>query len=418
MVDSAESESREPAPVRRTAGWMRWAKRLIAVLVVVGLLLAAKDAVERWQTEVAAVQIRVHALDEKLLATEPPAIDQLPDQDSVDSSSADRQSLMEERTRLLQSLPTWQNVSLGSIILAAMFYAIGLLPPACVLHGALRGFHVPCSLMRATAAQLLGHAGKYIPGKAMVVVLRVSAVVSTSNTASLPAVMGDTPSRQLLIGRATTCVFFETLLMMSVGGALAGCLMWSTPLPQWVKWAASLMAVAACIPTLPPVMRRVIALVSKRRDRSRSVESAGGATGGEAGSDPSTHASTAAADVSSAITWPRLMSGWAWSLLSWCLIGLSFACVMKAIPAYNGLPIGHELLTVATAAISLGMVLGFASLLPGGAGVREWVTLIVLGTVTDPTHALLCVITARILFIVVESILALASHLYLRAISV
>ncbi|WP_461505652.1 hypothetical protein [Rhodopirellula baltica] len=418
MVDSAESESREPAPVRRTAGWMRWAKRLIAVLVVVGLLLAAKDAVERWQTEVAAVQIRVHALDEKLLATEPPAIDQLPDQDSVDSSSADRQSLMEERTRLLQSLPTWQNVSLGSIILAAMFYAIGLLPPACVLHGALRGFHVPCSLMRATAAQLLGHAGKYIPGKAMVVVLRVSAVVSTSNTASLPAVMGDTPSRQLLIGRATTCVFFETLLMMSVGGALAGCLMWSTPLPQWVKWAASLMAVAACIPTLPPVMRRVIALVSKRRDRSRSVESAGGATGGEAGSDPSTHASTAAADVSSAITWPRLMSGWAWSLLSWCLIGLSFACVMKAIPAYNGLPVGHELLTVATAAISLGMVLGFASLLPGGAGVREWVTLIVLGTVTDPTHALLCVITARILFIVVESILALASHLYLRAISV
>lgn len=91
---------------------------------------------------------------------------------------------------------------------------------------------------------------------------------------------------------------------------------------------------------------------------------------------------------------------------------------MKAIPAYNGLPVGHELLTVATAAISLGMVLGFASLLPGGAGVREWVTLIVLGTVTDPTHALLCVITARILFIVVESILALASHLYLRAISV
>ena len=88
--------------------------------------------------------------------------------------------------------------------------------------------------------------------------------------------------------------------------------------------------------------------------------------------------------------------------------------VMKAIPAYNGLPVGNELLTFASAAISLGMVLGFASLLPGGAGVREWVTLIVLGTVTDPTHALLCVITARMLFIVVESILALVSHLYLR----
>ncbi|WDQ19006.1 hypothetical protein PSR62_10820 [Rhodopirellula sp. P2] len=407
MVETAESETREPAPARRKAGWMRWAKRVIAVLVVVGLALAAKDAVERWQAEVADVQARVQVIDQELEVLDGQF------QASAEGTAGDpqghvwtgeRQSLSEERSRLLGSLPTWQNVSLGSLLLAAMFYAVGLLPPACVLHGALRGFHVPCSLPRATAAQLLGHAGKYIPGKAMVVVLRVSAVVSTSRTGSLPAVIRDAPSRQTLIGRATTCVFFETLLMMSVGGALAGCLMWSTPLPQWVKWAASLMAVVACIPTLPPVMRRVIKLVSRRRARTQPEDSA--------------NRSTAVADVSSAITWPRLISGWGWSLLSWCLIGLSFACVMKAIPAYNGLPVGYELLTVATAAISLGMVLGFASLLPGGAGVREWVTLVVLGTVTDPTHALLCVITARLLFIVVESCLALISHLSLRTISV
>ncbi|PHQ34694.1 lysylphosphatidylglycerol synthase transmembrane domain-containing protein [Rhodopirellula bahusiensis] len=379
---------------------MRWAKRIIAVLVVVGLVLAAKDAVQRWRAEVTTVQVRVEDIDQQLDSVSQGSGEAA----SREVSTGERQRLIDERTRLLGSLPTWQNVSFGSIILAAMFYAVGLLPPACVLHGALRGFHVPCSLARATAAQLLGHAGKYVPGKAMVVVLRVSAIVSTSRTDSLPAVMPDVPSRQPMIGRATTCVFFETLLMMSVGGALAGCLMWSTPLPQWVKWAASLMAVAACIPTLPPVMRRVIELVSKRRARSQSNDS--------------TKPDAKLPDVSSAITWPRLVSGWGWSLLSWCLIGLSFACVMKAIPAYDGLPVGHELLTVATAAISLGMVLGFASLLPGGAGVREWVTLVVLGTVTDPTHALLCVITARILFIVVESVLALVSHLYLRTVSV
>jgi hypothetical protein len=384
---------------------MRWAKRVIAILVVVGLTLAAKDAVERWQAEVAAVRVRVQTLDEKLSLQDQslPTGEGVTGDSSNASSFTERQSLIQERARLLGTLPTWQNVSLGSLFLAAIFYAVGLLPPACVLHGALRGFHVPCSLARATAAQLLGHAGKYIPGKAMVVVLRVSAVVSTSRVSSLPAVMRDVPSRQLLIGRATTCVFFETLLMMSVGGALAGCLMWSTPLPQWIKWAASVMAVVACVPTLPPVMRRVIELVSKRRARTQ--------VGGSGDS------SAAAADVSSAITWPRLILGWGWSLLSWCFIGLSFACVMQTIPAYNGLPVGHELLTVATAAISLGMVLGFASLLPGGAGVREWVTLVVLGTVTDPTHALLCVITARLLFIVVESVLALISHLFLRTIS-
>ncbi|MEP0343646.1 MAG: hypothetical protein ABJE27_02655, partial [Rhodopirellula bahusiensis] len=66
MVDSVETESREPAPARRKLGWMRWAKRIIAVLVVVGLVLATKDAVQRWRAEVTTVQVRVEDIDQQL----------------------------------------------------------------------------------------------------------------------------------------------------------------------------------------------------------------------------------------------------------------------------------------------------------------------------------------------------------------
>ncbi|MCC9641459.1 flippase-like domain-containing protein [Rhodopirellula sp. JC740] len=412
MPDPVEFDPRESKPARSKVGWVRWAKRVIALLVMVALVLAAKDAVQRWQMEVAAVRSEVDLLDQQLSPKH------VGGEVSPELPGHERTQLIEQRERLLKSLPTWSNVSVGALALAAAFYALGLLPPALVLHAALRGFGVRCSLLRTTAAQLLGHLGKYVPGKAVVVVLRVSAIVAggeliprcelvpRETLVSSEMTSASPESKRSLIGRATSCVFFETLLMMSVGGALAGVLMWSTPLPQWVKWAASLMAIAASIPTLPPVMRRVIAIVSRRRANAKN-----------AGLDSPETAAPPSEDLSTAITWPRLMLGWFWSLCSWCLIGLSFACVMKSIPAYNGLPMGGHLLVVATAAISLGMVLGFASLLPGGAGVREWVTLIVLGTVTDPTHALLCVITARILFIVVESAMALVSHFALRAMS-
>jgi len=77
-------------------------------------------------------------------------------------------------------------------------------------------------------------------------------------------------------------------------------------------------------------------------------------------------------------------------------------------------PADRNLYLVATAAISLGMVLGFASLIPGGAGVREYVTLLVLAPSVGTTTALLAVIAARLMFVVVETTVAAMSYLFLK----
>ena len=60
------------------------------------------------------------------------------------------------------------------------------------------------------------------------------------------------------------------------------------------------------------------------------------------------------------------------------------------------------------------MVIGFASLLPGGAGIRELVVTTVLAVALGATHAILAAIAARILFVVVEGCVALSSTLWLK----
>ena len=84
------------------------------------------------------------------------------------------------------------------------------------------------------------------------------------------------------------------------------------------------------------------------------------------------------------------------------MIGASFACLVNSIP--GGAPKFSTAIVFAAsvASIALAMVVGFASLLPGGAGVRELTLAVVLAPVIGNSQALLAAILARLLFIVVE----------------
>ena len=64
--------------------------------------------------------------------------------------------------------------------------------------------------------------------------------------------------------------------------------------------------------------------------------------------------------------------------------------------------------------MSLAVVIGFASLLPGGAGIRELVITTVLAVSLGPTHAILAAIAARLLFAAVEGLVAVFCWLWLR----
>ena len=422
-------------------------KLVIFLVTVTALLAAGRQAVDQWRQETRRLSESAQALAE---------------QAELASDAATRQAMLRRRDVLLASIPSLHNLHWDRMAAAAVAYTIGLLPPAVVLFQTTRALGVRRPFPRCVAAQLLGHAGKYVPGKAMVVVLRVwglgnpagharrqptdpeeidpEEVAETSKeiaeatweltqhvdeasprSASESSIRfqtshGPLSNQASWVASATTSVFLETLLMMAVGGAIAGILLWSFPLPLWIKAAAGGMAVAAAVPTLPPVLRRLLNLLA--------------AIGRRHGRNPTGQAT---------LSWTMMLHAWLWSAVSWAFIGGSFWLLILAIPSMSevpGMPAGlieeihgavdqptekpadqpadRNLYLVATAAISLGMVLGFASLIPGGAGVREYVTLLVLAPSVGTTTALLAVIGARLMFVVVETTVAAMSYLFLK----
>ncbi len=174
--------------------------------------------------------------------------------------------------------------------------------------------------------------------------------------------------------------------MMAVGASLGAVVVMWLPVPRWIAFLSLGVAMAACLPTTPPVLRQL----TKRVARTESSE------------------------ARSRIDWKLFASGWGWSLLSWLFVGSSFAVLITAIPGPAPLPPTPQLLAIATAAISLAVVAGFASLIPGGAGVRELVLTTILGVSIGPVQGMLAAIVARVVYIIVEATLAAASWVWLR----
>lgn len=331
------------------------AKWLIAIVVAVGLCLAARTALRQWSAETA----RLHT-----------QLDLLRGQLDVSQEALTRAELERSIAELESSLPAMANLAWDRIALASLLYALGLIPPSLLLYQSLRSLGQHPRVGTAIAAQLVGHLGKYVPGKAMVIVLRAGAL-SRDGVRPLPA---------------TISVFLETFLMMAVGAAVAALVVLWLPVPKWVTAASIVVAIAASLPTLPPILRRLAERVSGRSVVESELRIGIG----------------------------LFAAGWGSSLLSWLLIGASFTALISAIPSSTPLPALSQLYPTATAAISLAMVIGFASLLPGGAGVRELVLTIVLGVLLGSVHGMLAAIAARILFIAVEAILAATAWLWLQ----
>jgi len=374
------------------------ARRIIGVLVIAGLAWATNQAIVQWRDQVAAIDDEVSELEtevanlrRRIAASEnaspsgetdtDDAFDgQAPEPASPPRDRLDKLSLRLEAVS--RSRPRLANLNWRRIALAAVIYAIGLFPPAWLLRQAIRSMGQTCRLPTVVAAQLLGHAGKYVPGKAMVVVLRVGAM-RRGGVAVLPG---------------TVAVFVETLMMMAVGGCFAGVLLWFLPAPDWIRYAALLVAVIAGLPTLPPILNLVIAKVVGRGGDAEAVAIPRGRAGSE-----------------------LFLAGWGYSLSAWIAIATSFALLVTALPLPGGETAGSSVMMGAdrlgfacAAAISLAMVVGFASLIPGGAGIRELVLTTMLSPVIGTPHALLAAVAVRALFLVVECLTAAAAWAWLE----
>ena len=91
------------------------------------------------------------------------------------------------------------------LVVAGALYAVGLVPMAWFWYRALASLGQPAPWSATLRAYFLGHLGKYVPGKAMAVILRVAAVRRW------------VPSMRIAI----VSTMLETLTMMAVGAFLA-----------------------------------------------------------------------------------------------------------------------------------------------------------------------------------------------------
>ncbi len=261
--------------------------------------------------------------------------------------------------KLTQIQPWW-------LLVAGLVYLTGMVPCWLFWHRTLNAMGQRPRWRESLRAFYIGHLGKYVPGKALVVILRTGLIRSNRVDTSV----------------AATSVFVETLTMMAVGAFVSAAILGGMYRDKvWLLLLAVVLMLCAGVPTLPPIFRRLVRMVGVKRVNP---------------------------DIDSAVEGLnfRLMSfGWATVALGWCLLGLSLWFTLRAIPTAAG-PVTLEHWPLVTACVALAMVAGFLSLLPGGIGVREYVVMELLEGPFGAGAAAVSAILLRLVWLVAELLLA------------
>ena len=223
----------------------------------------------------------------------------------------------------------WASLDLGWLVAGGMFYLGGLLPCAWFWRRILRTLDQPAPWLAVIKADYIGHLGKYVPGKALVVVLRAGLLPKCDKAV------------------ASVSVIYETLTMMAVGVLLAAGVLLARQQFGWPLWLALALAAATGLPVLPPVFARVY--------RKLGVK----------------HLAPAMAERVEHLSFANLAAAVVPIFLGWVLMGFSLWSSVAAI--HSSPPLNWGDLPLLTACVALSLVAGFVSLIPGGAGVRELV---------------------------------------------
>ena len=254
------------------------------------------------------------------------------------------------------------------IVFGGGVYILGMLPASQAWLQTLCAFQQKVPFWTGMQAYFLGHLGKYIPGKAMVIVLRVSKLREIG----------------VEVKPTIVSVFVETLTSVSTG-AILGCalLLCQSPRPpKWMLWNAMLCILCAFIFLLPHTFRGVLGVLAKSR----------------VGRMPK--------GVNEAFTWRLMLRNCSWMALGWCLHGTASWLVLIGLQP-DGSLWSVQAWTVCTSAALLGAVVGFASMIPGGAIVRELVITWLLTTIVPQPIALAAAVLFRVVGLACELALIL-----------
>lgn len=259
----------------------------------------------------------------------------------------------------LHLAPAW-------LVISAVFYILGLATCAFFWWLAMRDLGGRPSIMSTLSAYYAGHLGKYVPGKALTVVVRSTMVRGPNVTIALAAFTD----------------VLETALMMATGAlvaALAFALVYA-PAHRQLLGIAVVLAIGLGLLTLPPVVARFGKLLSRVVPQM--------ATG-----------------KAHTWRWRTVAVGAAIMAVGWLLMGLSLAALLGAMGDAGGV-VGHlhflRMLSLLTAIVAFSTVGGFVSFIPGGLGAREWVLLELLKPYIGPAQAIVAAVLLRLVWIVAE----------------
>lgn len=243
----------------------------------------------------------------------------------------------------------WHDLRWGWLAASVVLYWAGLFPMFVYWRRILAALGQPTEWWNAYYAFSVGHLGKYVPGKAMVVMLRIG-LLQNRTVPALPL---------------SVSVVVETLTMMSVGSLVGAVLLaWQSSDQPWMLVGALGFLCLATLPTLPPVFR-ILVLRIARTPADRELLTT------------SIHR----------LNYSLLAQGWLLNAIGWTLMGLSLFSVMMGLNP-PGDTIWRPHLLHWTGWVGMSVVAGFLSFLPGGMVVRDGILVELLREYFDPMRAL------------------------------
>ena len=284
---------------------------------------------------------------------------------------------------------TWRELGAGATLIevhpgwlaiSGVAYLLGLSFCGAFYRDVLAASPTPMSRFAAQRAYLVSHLGKYVPGKAVVVVMRAALSTPYGVRASTSAV----------------ATFYETLVMMASGSIVAAILFLvggDTPVVKLdlpglgVREARAFSAFAllsaglACAlltVVAPPVFRRVAGTLLRK------------VPGVDAQAMPT-------------LSWGLLALGLVWTGFSWVFLGLSQFAAARGLAAH----VDPGAIPVAIASVALATVAGFVvAIAPGGLGVRESVLMYALGPAFGAGLAVAAALALRLAWVATEVLAA------------
>lgn len=222
----------------------------------------------------------------------------------------------------------WQPQPLW-FVAAALLYLVASLPEGLLWHRVMVDLGETPGFWESLRAYYIGHVGKYVPGKAMVLILRVGMI----------------RSHRVDLGIATAGVFLSTMTWMAVGALVAAACsaiyLWDQPI--YLLGALATMVVVA-LPTLPPVFARLIRWFRLSKFSPRIL------------------------DRIEHLRFGPLALGWITMVFGWICVGLCYWATLRGM----GIPAPLSGLPRYVGSVAAANVAGFAAfLLPAGVGVRE-----------------------------------------------